>query len=81
MDPGPATGAYSQAQSEEQRPKRTYDDVVHEDDNSSSTGDDDDSDFDVFLSRYTKRMRRQQQLQDAVQQPVVIPSTIQPVNK
>jgi len=30
---------------------------------------------------YTKRMRRQQQLQDAAHQPVVIPSTSQPVNK
>lgn len=81
MDAGPATDAYGQAQSEEQRPKRTYDEIVHEDGNSSTTGDDDDSDFEVFLSRYTKRMRRQQQSQDALHQPVVIPSTSQSVNK
>ena len=81
MEAGPASDAYGPAQTEEQRPKRTYDEIVHGDDYASTTDNDDDGDFEVFLSRYTKRMRRQQQSQDANHQPVIIQSSSQPVNK
>lgn len=60
--------------------KRPLKDVVSDDDNSMNSATDDDEGFEVFLSRYSKRLRHQQQLQQSsdLQEPAPTPDSPPP---